>query len=272
MNSQKSKSIYLYCLARSDLLRFIEGKGVDGKNPILLDNFRDIVAVISMVSPSEFCGLSAESKMKDLSWMAPRACRHEKVVEQALLHSPVLPLRFGTIFSSVENIRKCLERNYCMIMDFLNTMIDKEEWAVKVLVDRTKALNILIGNTLEEYSKGTASLSPGMRYFEEQRIRNNAQKELTYWLNDTCKSVMNDLCCQTSDFYERKLLTRDVTGSDMDMLRNWAFLVPRNSVKSFQTRVEHANIDHVQQGFSFELSGPWPPYSFCVSLLMEETE
>jgi hypothetical protein len=59
-----------------------------------------------------------------------------------------------------------------------------------------------------------------------------------------------------------------VTGSDMDMLRNWAFLVPRNSVKDFKTRIEHANTDHIEQGLFFQLSGPWPPYSFCVSLVI----
>jgi hypothetical protein len=272
MNDQKNKSIYLYCLARSDLLRFIEGKGVDGKNPILLNNFRDIVSVISMVSLSEFCGLSAESKMKDLSWIAPRACRHEKIVEKALLYSPVLPLRFGTIFSSVENIRKCLEENYYTIMNFLNKMTDKEEWAVKVMVDRTKTLDVLINSILEKDEKEIASLSPGMRYFNKQRIRNKAQKELTYWVSDICKSVMNDLICQSSDFSERKPLLLDAKGSDMEMLCNWAFLVQRNTVKDFKARIKHANRDHIQQGLFFKLSGPWPPYSFCVSLLMEETE
>jgi len=76
------------------------------------------------------------------------------------------------------------------------------------------------------------------------------------------------LLCQASDFCERKPLHRGATGSDMDMLRNWAFLVPRNSVKDFKTRIEHANTDHIEQGLFFQLSGPWPPYSFCVSLVI----
>ena len=157
-------------------------------------------------------------------------------------------------------------------MDFLTKMTDKEEWAVKVMVDRTKTLDILINNILEKNSEEIASSSPGMQYFNKQRIRNKAQKELTYWVSDSCKSVMNDLVCQSSDFFERKPLLRDATGSDMDMLCNWAFLVPRNTVKDFKTRIKHANRDHIQQGLFFKLSGPWPPYSFCASLLMEETE
>jgi len=270
MKNESSESIYLYCLARSNLLQFIDGTGVDGKNPLFLQNFRDIAAVISMVSLSEFCGQSAESRMQDLSWIGPRACRHEEVVQQVLRHSPVLPATFGTIFSSIESFKKCLETNYYTILSFLDKVADKEEWSVKGLIDKSKAKEIVYYNTLAKEAECLASLSPGMRYFQEQRIQSKIEKELNGWLKDICIRIENDLNRYASDFYERKTLPRGVTGNDMDMILNWAFLVPRGSVEDFRARIDLANTDHTHQGIVFKLSGPWPPYSFCLSLSMEE--
>jgi hypothetical protein len=62
------------------------------------------------------------------------------------------------------------------------------------------------------------------------------------------------------------VLSREVTGMDKDMVLNWAFLVPRKAVADFRTRIEQANAEHDRQGLVFQLSGPWPPYSFCPAL------
>jgi hypothetical protein len=46
------------------------------------------------------------------------------------------------------------------------------------------------------------------------------------------------------------------------MVLNWAFLVPRTGLADFRGRIERANSDQKLCGLTFELSGPWPPYSF----------
>ena len=156
--------------------------------------------------------------------------------------------------------------HYDAISQFLDQVADKEEWAVKGLMDRAKAKEELLPVILAREGGALASLSPGVRYFQEQRIRAGAEKELNLWLKEICKRVANDLSRFAADFYERKVLSREATGMDGDMVLNWAFLVPRSATTDFRKRIGRANTDHAQQGLVFELSGPWPPYSFCPSL------
>jgi len=262
----QDSGLYLFCLARSDLLPAIEGTGVDGQNPLSLQIFLDITAVVGTISLEGFCGPLAESRMQDLSWVGPRACRHEEVVEQAMRHSPVLPVRFGTIFSSRESLEMRLEKHHGAISKFLDQVTDKDEWAVKGLLDRARAKDELLPIILARQAGQLASLSPGVRYFQEQRMRAGLEKELNSWLKEVYKEVASVLSHYASDFCERRVLSREATGSEREMVLNWAFLVPRGVVADFRAGIDRANEKHAQRGLVFELTGPWPPYSFSPSL------
>lgn len=265
LKNDGGEAIYLFCLAGSGHLSAIEGKGVDGRSPLFQWNLRDITAVLSMASLGEFSGPSGESRMEDLAWVGPRACHHEAVIEGVMRHSPVLPARFGTLFSSLESLKKLLTKHYDTISEFLGRVADKEEWAVKGLLDRDKAREKLFSTILAAH-EGDLSSSPGTHYFQEQRIRAEVEKELSTWLKVVLTRIASDIARHASDFSERRPLSQEVTGKDMDMVLNWAFLVPRNAMAGFRAEIDRANSDQARQGLVFELSGPWPPYSFCPSL------
>ena len=256
------KAIYLNCLTCFDAALPIEGTGVDNQNPLFLHGFRDIAAVVSVVSLDEFYGPSAESRMQDLSWVGPRACRHEEIIERVMCFAPVLPAHFGTLFSSFENLEKLLHKNYDNIRRFLDQMKDKEEWSVKVLLDREKAKEKQINEALVREAEQLASLTPGKRYFQEQRIRTDVEKELNSWLKEVCEKTTRDLNSFATDFYDRKSILHGFNGSDGVIIRNWAFLVPRIVKVDFRAHIELMNTDLSPRGLVFELSGPWPPYSF----------
>src|SRR5262245_27370493 len=102
---------YLFCFARSGRLPELSGTGVDGEHPLQVRSFDGIATVLSTVMVEDFCGPAAEGKMEDISWLGIRALRHEAVVEQVMAHSPVFPARFGTIFSSLENLEGLQRRH-----------------------------------------------------------------------------------------------------------------------------------------------------------------
>jgi hypothetical protein len=266
MKNDSSQAIYLYCLTHSGHSWPIEGTGVDGKDPVFLHEFLDIVAVLSTVSLDEFCGSSAESRLQDLFWVGPRACRHEEVIEQVMRYSPVLPARFGTLFSSLDSLDRLLQKHHDAILRFLGWVADKEEWSVKVLLDRATAKGERFSKVLSNESGRHASLPPGMRYIQEQRIRADIEKALRGWLEEVCRKIANDLSNYTADFCQRRIPAHGSTRSDGDMVQNWAFLIPRSVVPDFQTRMREVNAHYFPQGLVFELSGPWPPYSFSLSI------
>lgn len=261
---KRGEGIYLYCFARSDLIRSIDGKGVDGSNPLFLWNFQDIAAVLSVVSLEEFCGPSAEFRMEDLSWIGPRSLRHEEVIDGVMRYSPVLPARLGTIFSSLESLQELLQKHRITISQFLDHVADKEEWAVKGWLDRPRAGEWVLSTSFAKQMEGLASLSPGMRYLKEQRIRADMEKELDHWLKEVLGRIARHLSGYASNFSQRN--TFSMGAQENEMIINWAFLVMSDEAEDFRRRIELINEKFAPSGLALEITGPWPPYSFSPSL------
>jgi hypothetical protein len=266
-----AQGLYLYCLARlarlppSPLL----GQGLDGRNSLALALFQDLAAVWSPVAVEDFSGAEAEERLRDLTWIGPRVIRHQEVVAGLMRHSPVLPARFGTIFASLANLEKMLQRHHDRIDGFLKRITDQEEWAVKGLLDRKGAQEKLFSLNLAREAASLEALSPGKRYFEEQRRRAAGKQELQQWLQKVGQEVWADLRNCAAEARERRLLSREVTGSDQDMVWNWALLVPEKALPDFQARLRDANARYAGHGLALECTGPWPPYSFTPALDME---
>lgn len=267
--SDGKSSYYLFCFARSGLVPEVEGTGVDGESPVFLWSCMDVAAVLSGASIGDFCGPAAETRMQDLSWLGPRACRHEEVIERAASHSPVLPAPFGTLFASLDSLEMLVNENHRAISGFLDHVEDSEEWAVKGLLDREGARKALLSICLAEQEEQIDSSSPGMRYLLQQRIRAEVDRKLNHWLGETCQRIAAGLRSHASDFRERKVISNFVAEKTGDVILNWAFLLPRSGVADFHSRIARVNADHAQQGLSLEVSGPWPPYSFSPPLLRE---
>jgi hypothetical protein len=222
-----------------------------------------IGAVLSETRREEFCGEGADARLDDLAWIAPRALRHEAVVEHVMSQSPVLPASFATLFTSIESLRGFIVEHRDAIMGFFANLGDKREWAVKGLLDRTQAGRQ--GET--EGSTGDAAPhSPGKSYLHKKRTEAEAEAHMSQRLRATCQRVASELEQQASAFRERKLWNGSESGSPAEVILNWAFLVPVGVEADFRRLVTQLDEQHRSNGLSFALSGPWPPYSFAPAL------
>jgi hypothetical protein len=262
-------AFYLFCFARPGLLPELAGTGVDGQGPLLVHSSTGLAAVLSTVLVEDFCGPEAEARMEDLSWLGIRAWRHEAVIERVMAHSPVFPARFGTLFSSLESLERLLQRHRDTISQFLDRVTDHEEWGIKGLLDREKALQELQSRYKTERDRQKMDLSalpPGMRYLQEQRARAAAEKELQQWLSKTCAEVADDLRGYATDFSTRKAGAAAAQDGAPEIVLNWAFLTPKSARADLCGRVERASAELADQGLTFEITGPWPPYNFTPPL------
>ncbi len=262
--SPTGHALYVFCVARVDALTTIDGAGVNGDDRLQLIPFRDLVAVVSTVSVDDFWGPVAEARLKDLAWVGPRACRHEAVVERVMRSSSILPARFATLFSSREKLEAWLEGHHAAISDTLDRVAGHEEWAVKGTLHKQNAEARLLAAALER-ERGTLSPSPGARYLEEQRIRATIGQELDIWVKDVCERVVTALLVHAVEFRERAVVPGALVAEGIGLL-NWAFLVARRPEDDFSASVQGINGELCEQGVVLEVSGPWPPYSFCPPL------
>src|SRR5208337_3021735 len=232
-------ALYLFCFARSNLIGELEGTGIDGQHPLsVFRRFPNLCAVLSEVRSEDFCGGAAELHMRDRAWLGPRALQHEAVVEEVMRHSPVLPARFGTLFASQERLTEFLDRHRAAISQFLERVAEQEEWSVRGLLDRRQAGHALTSASLAAQEAQLAALPPGRRYFAEQQIRAGAEKELSLWLEETRWQVTRNLMKQASDYCECPGVPRESPESGIEVVLNWAYLLPKSATAAFQARID----------------------------------
>lgn len=265
------KAIYLFCLARAGSLPELHVDGLTDGAPLFRKDFADISAIVGEVPLNEYLGGPGESNLQNLAWIGPRALRHAEIIEFVRSYSPVLPSRFGTLFSSVESLQRLVERNLGKIEEFLDAVSGKDEWSVKVVSSKAAITEKLFSDRLASQSEIFAEMAPGLRYFKERQLRTAVEKEIGGWLRDVLTASAEELSRFSVDWQKRDLVGVQEDG-EMARIANWAFLVDHEAEADFKNRITKANARNNESGLFFELSGPWPPYSFTPVLKMEDEE
>jgi len=262
----EKQGLYLYCLADSECLKEVSGTGIDDKNELFIKNTNNIAVVLSKVALNDFIGNEAEERLQDINWIGPKALRHQDIIAQIMESSPILPARFGTIFSTDEEMDRLFDCHTQTIKEFLSKIRNHQEWSVKGYLDKKKLLKLQAKTEIEKNQEMLSQMSPGKRYFQEKKIQKLVEKELEKHIKDLIQMIADRLDAVSSDAAELKLLSRQASGEDIDMIFNEAFLVNTSQIDVF-----HQNIDNLRQeiqvsGAVLKLSGPWPPYSFCPNI------
>jgi hypothetical protein len=270
------RACYLYCLTPPG--RGIEAAaagttaGVDRSRPVLTHNCAGIGAVYSEVELEEFTGEAAEAHLQDLAWLAPRVCRHEAVIEQAMRRVPVLPARFATLFTSLQSLENYVAERREAIAGFFAALGVRQEWAVKGLLDRTVELECVLKGApagelarlgqLAEKQDGDRSAGEGTRYFQQRRLKAQVEREFNQRLKEFCRQAAATLGAVADGFRERKVLA----AGEAEMVLNWAFLLAPAQTGEFRACLDRLNGGGAFPGLTLKLTGPWPPSSFAPDL------
>lgn len=258
--------VYLYCLIPAPPPQHLTGKGIDNDQSLFAHTLDNITAILSGIDVEAFTGPAAEANLQDINWVAPRAALHAEVVAQMMKESSVLPVRFGTIYSSCETMVHALDRHRDTIWAFLTEMGQKKEFALKAYMDRQTVLQNINDSALAEASEKMAAMAPGARYFEEKRILRHSEALLDEWLHHACQTIADQLHIPPSDLAELKVQTRHDSGRQLEMIFNWAILIPDGDRQLTTDRIAGINTSWKPMGITLECTGPWPPYSFCPQL------
>jgi hypothetical protein len=150
------------------------------------------------------------------------------------------------------------------ITRFLDYIADKEEWAVKIFLDRPRAETWQreADPHLKEQGRD-APASPGVRYFQEKRLRTEAQRRVKLWSREIVGRIHEALVAQAVDACPLRL--QAPSGSTLEMVWHGGFLLHRDQVESFRACAARLDADHANQGLTLETSGPWPPFTFSPS-------
>ena len=251
------QAIYLYAVAR-EALDPVQEPGVEDR-PVHPFQHASFAAAVSIVERADWEGDAGAENLESLSWVAPRAYRHEEIVESVMADSgPVYPARFGTLFSTSERLREALDTHREALRSYFDTIAGAEEWAVKGLLDRERAKAHLV----EE----PASAESGTAYLQRRKQMQEASAAVEEWLDQAADALFGPLAAHADE--SRVLPVQGNAGREAEVAFNWAFLVPQTQAEPFQSAVAQQDQAYAAEGLSLDLTGPWPPYNFRPSLGM----
>jgi hypothetical protein len=260
IGSPTGDALYCFCLARSAALPGGVPGEIHGEPCLEIIPFGDVAAVVAPVSREEFCGPGADTRLHDLAWVGPRACRHEAVVEAVMRTSPVIPGRFGTLFSDRERLASWVERHRVGVRAALDRFANHQEWAVKGTLDTGTAATRLLA---ARPARSSSARSPGAQYLQEQSIRAGIGEELQAWVSEVREQIAEQLLAHAVVDVCERALPAGAQGSRSGPILNWAVLVPGTKIDQLRACVQRLHRRYARQGVVLGCSGPWPPYSFC---------
>lgn len=275
MQTTENQLIYLYCVTEQVPKPENLGGPQTQKTPLgalgrLADNVylvchRGLYAVANKVKESEFGEEGLKKNMADLEWVKVNASTHEKIMEQVMANADVIPFKFGTLFNTDDSLKAMLEEYGEEFKAILRKLENKEEWGLKIYCDMEK-LKATFSNDEPKISKienEISSSSPGKAYFLKKKKGELIENTLNRKISE-CSLESFELLKELS-FKARinKLLPREVTEREDDMVLNSAFLVEKDEVDDFINMVDTLKPHYEIKGFFFDCTGPWPPYNFC---------
>jgi hypothetical protein len=238
-----SRGKYVYCIVRSsEFLRFGPiGMGPE-PTPVTTINYRDLGAVVSD-APSGVLDPTREHVLA-----------HQRVNETVMRDHTVIPMSFGTVFKTREDIIELLRSAYDAFSDVLAKMQDKLEFGLKVLWDRDEVIRqIELEDEDVRRLKAEISAQRGSTYF--------ARMQYGRLIDAALQARSERYAAEVFGALESVSVARRTNKPIGDkMILNAAFLVTRDGETAFDARVREIGARHDKLTFNY--TGPWPPYNF----------
>ena len=239
----QSRGKYVYCIINSDKpFRFGQiGIGAEPTDVYTI-HYRNLGAVVSD-APLEVVDSTRENVLA-----------HERVNETVMHDHTVIPMSFGTIFRTNEDIIELLRSAFEAFGDVLTKMQNKLEFGLKVLWDPDQAVREVESED-DDISRLKKEIS--------------SQKGPTYFARMQYGRLVDAALQARSERYVVSILTelRDVAVASRinkpigdKMIMNAAFLISRNQENAFDKKIKDIAGRHDQ--LTFKYTGPWPPYNF----------
>src|SRR5438067_9135150 len=174
---------YVYCIIRSDRQREFGAIGIGGGQRVYTVAFHDLAAVVSD-TPIVIYDPTRENVLA-----------HEFVNETVMKEHTVIPMSFGTVFRSEDDVTELLRSTYQAFSEVLDKMQDKIEFGLKVLWDRDKVVSSLeqeneeIRRLKDEISRHTTSSTYFARMQLGRLIESALEEMRARYVSDTHDSL-----------------------------------------------------------------------------------
>ena len=215
-----------------------------------------LTAMAREVSLEEYDEAVLPERLNDRDWLERNARAHEDVLQAAAALTAVVPLRFGAIYRSRDQVLRMLEERAGEFRSTLERVRGHVELGVKAWVDLS-TLGRLSGADEVPAAGGTGAAYLQRRHAEQERSREASARGLE--LAEEAHRRLSELSVAA---VANRPQPRELTGRSEAMLLNGAYLV-RSGDDELRKEVDRLAAEHSSCGVEYELTGPWPPHNFA---------
>jgi Gas vesicle synthesis protein GvpL/GvpF len=245
---------YVYCVIKSEQPLSFGPLGI-GPDPAEVHtvHFREIAAIVSTTR------MVVQDPTRD------NVLAHQRVNETVMQQHTVIPMSFGTVFKTEDDIMELLRSAYDAFTDVLNKMQDKFEFGLKVLWDREQIIREIETEDDDiRRLKGEISSQKGSTYFARMQYGRMIDAALQARSERYVSEIFEGL-------RDVSVASRSNKPIGDRMIMNAAFLVAREMEQAFDARVK--DIGQRYDKLTFKYTGPWPPYNFVnIRLKLERAQ
>lgn len=248
------KGIYVYGVIKTSSLQDFGEIGIGDKgSKVKAAGFKDLVAVVSKSPFMVYDSLAKEKTVKDL-------VTHQLVIEKVMERFTVIPVKFGTMVVTIDEVIKFMEKGYFVLRNALRKMEGKIELDVVASWQLPKILAAIYRHSKRIKNKQKEITLRGAKATTEDKI---ALGKLVEQVLKTRKSGYSRLILQTLEKDAEDVCLHDLANDEM--VFNAAFLIKAANKERFNKILDKLD-QRFEDTLNFRLVGPLPPYSFSTIL------
>ena len=223
--------------------------GLNGSSPVYTIVHQGLSCVLSDYSGREFSSMSKEEVVRCL-------LAHQVVVEHAARGHTVLPVKFGTVLATSDEVGSLLSQGHSQFVEALAWIRDKVEIEVTATWDKQQIFQEI--STEPEIIRASKAIAgkPEQQTLQEQIQLGRIVKASMDKHRSSYREQMIDFLTPVAIDIQPNPMVSD------EMVMNVAFLVEETNQEEFDSCVKQLN-DLFDNQINFRIIGPLPPYSFA---------
>lgn len=259
--------IYLYCLAPAEAALLLKEEiipGLPDGGMARAVRCGSLTAVVGTVPAETYSEASLTKLVQDPRWLESRVTGHEQVIRQIMKKFPVIPMKFCTIFHSIERVCQMVGSCEDTLNNLLTYVRGREEWGLKVFCNPGQLRRCVEENSmrLREARESAESKGSGAAYLMRKKMDDLIDEEVEKTASGLMEQVHQDISQCAVEAKLNRILGSEVTGRLERMSLNAVYLIECDNAGKLTGKVKDWSGKHQGMGFEYVLTGPWPPYNF----------
>ncbi len=241
-------SKYIYGIIDSSNETDFNISGLNGSSPVYTIAYQGLGCLVSNYFGEKFSSRPGEEVVRCL-------LTHQVVVEHVMRQHTVLPVKFGTVLTTSDEVRSLLLQGHSQFVDALAWIQDKVEIEVAATWNTKQILQEI--STEPEIIRASKAIAGRRQPALQGQIElgRMVKASMDRRRSSYRQQMLNFLTSVAIDVQPNALVSDE-------MVMNVAFLVQNTNQEEFDSCVKQLN-DLFHNQINFRIIGPLPPYSFA---------